>query len=300
MGKLKDKLTSPRLSGFEKYEDRLSHNLRWALGEASQYFQDRGDLRKTLHRIAAKLDELQVTYAVAGGLALFAHGFRRFTEDVDILITKESLSRIHNELEGLGYVVPFTGSKNLRDTDTGVRIEFLIAGQFPGDGKPKPIAFPSPSAVAIEDGGIKYLNLNTLIELKLASGMTNPNRGKDLIDVQEVIKAINLPLNFSEKLHPFVQAKYIEMWNVTRSGRHRYVLLWKLESSVAPLSSIDEIIQSLRASGNAAADKLTAMKTDGITLDTEAGANADHARLITDNPDIATKYGMHDESEFLE
>ena len=54
------------------------------------------------------------------------------------------LSAIHAKLEGLGYVPPFSGSKNLRDTEHGVRIEFLIAGEFPGDGKPKPVAFPEP------------------------------------------------------------------------------------------------------------------------------------------------------------
>ena len=34
--------------------------------------------------------------------------------DVDILVTREGLKTIHERLEGLGYVPPFTGSKNLR------------------------------------------------------------------------------------------------------------------------------------------------------------------------------------------
>ena len=51
---------------------------------------------------------------------------------------------------GLGYIPPFTGSKNLRDTEHGVRIEFLIAGEFPGDGKPKPVAFPDPAEAGVE------------------------------------------------------------------------------------------------------------------------------------------------------
>src|SRR5260370_39602155 len=84
-------------------------------------------------------------------MALFYHGFRRFTEDVDILVTREGLQAIHDRLEGLGYLPPFTGSKNLRDTDTGVRIEFLVAGDHPGDGPPKPVAFPD-TAGATHDG----------------------------------------------------------------------------------------------------------------------------------------------------
>jgi hypothetical protein len=35
-------------------------------------------------------------------------------------------------VEGRGYLPPFAGSKNLRDTESGVRIEFLVAGDYPG------------------------------------------------------------------------------------------------------------------------------------------------------------------------
>ena len=75
---------------------------------------------------------------------MFQHGYRRFTEDVDLLVTREGLKEIHRKLEGLGYLPPFQGSKNLRDTEHGVKIEFLVTGEFPGDGKPKPVAFPAP------------------------------------------------------------------------------------------------------------------------------------------------------------
>ena len=62
---------------------------------------------------------------------------------------------------------PFSTSKNLRDTLNGVKIEFLITGEFPGDGKPKPVAFPSPQDVFEIRDGIKVLQLPRLIELKL-------------------------------------------------------------------------------------------------------------------------------------
>ena len=108
-------------------------------------------VHQALHRISSRLDELGIPYAVAGGMALNAHGFRRATVDVDVLVTSEGLQRVHEALEGLGYVPPFTGSKNLRDAESSVRIEFLVTGQFPGDGKPKPVAFPDPAAVAYGD-----------------------------------------------------------------------------------------------------------------------------------------------------
>jgi len=110
-----------------------------------------------LRHIASRLDELGISYAIAGGMALFMHGFRRFTEDVDILVAREDIKRIHEALEGRGYRPPFEGSKNLRDSENKVRIEFLLSGGYPGDGKPKPVAFPKPSEVSIERKGIRVL-----------------------------------------------------------------------------------------------------------------------------------------------
>src|SRR6266516_7792603 len=118
------------------------------------------------------------------------------TDDVDVLVDPEGLKATHEALEGLGYVAPFRGSKQLRDTETSVRIEFLVSGQYPGDGKPKPVAFPDPEDVAVVIDGVRYIGLTTLVELKLASGMTNAARLKDLADVQELIKVLKLPKDF--------------------------------------------------------------------------------------------------------
>jgi hypothetical protein len=200
------------------YEQRLGQDLRWALQEGSMHFEGGSAVHGTLRKIAHRLDELGIPYAVAGGLALFLHGYRRFTEDVDILVTREGLRRIHQELEGLGYVPPFTGSKNLRDTDTGVRIEFLVAGDYPGDRQPKPVAFPDPARVQTDAEGIHFLNLPTLIELKLASGMTNPLRLKDIADVQELIQLLKLPMSFADQLNPFVWDKFKELWTLIQSN----------------------------------------------------------------------------------
>ena len=146
-----------------------------------------------------------------GGMALVAHGYRRTTEDVDILVAPASLETIHKSLIGLGYRPLFEGSKNVRDTRTGVRIEFVVAGGYPGDGKPKPVAFPNPADVAVEIDGIRYVRLATLIELKLASGMTNPGRIRDLGDVQEIIRVLQLRDDFADRLHPFVREEFIRL-----------------------------------------------------------------------------------------
>jgi hypothetical protein len=200
------------------YETQLNQDIRWALQEGSMHFEEASAVHRTLRRVVKRLDELGVPYVVAGGMALFLHGFRRFTEGVDILVTKDGLRLIHERLERLGYVAPFRGSKNLRDADTGVRIKFLVAGEYPGDGKPKPVAFPDPAAVGVERDGIRYLSLPKLIELKLASGLTNPLRLKDIVDVQELIRLLKLPSGFADPLDPSVRGKFLELWTVIQQN----------------------------------------------------------------------------------
>ncbi|MGD0383518.1 MAG: nucleotidyl transferase AbiEii/AbiGii toxin family protein [Thermoguttaceae bacterium] len=194
------------------YEQHLNHDLHWALQEGSMHFEGKSAVNLTLEKITRRLAELKIPYAVAGGMALFFHGVRRFTEDVDILVRRDDLKEIHQRLEGLGYFPLFSGSKNLRDAESGVRIEFLVTGDYPGDGKPKPVAFPEPEPTSVEKDGIRWLALPALIELKLASGMSNPARLKDLADVQELIRILNLPLEFREQLNPFVRDKFSELW----------------------------------------------------------------------------------------
>jgi hypothetical protein len=195
------------------YEERLNRDRHWALDEGSMHFDQNNAVHRALRRITTRLTELGIPHAVVGGMAMFFHGFRRFTEDVDILVTKEGLAEIHQKLEGLGYVPPFQGSKHLRDTELGVKIEFLTTGDYPGDGKPKPVAFPDPTQVVETLEGISCANLATLVQLKLASGMTGAGRLRDLGDVQQLIQTLQLPRELSAQLDPFVRPKYEELWD---------------------------------------------------------------------------------------
>lgn len=199
------------------YEQRLNQDRRWAIMEGSMHFEKESAVFRTMTEIAKRLDALGVPYALVGGMAMFLHGYRRFTEDVDILVSREALAAIHEKLEGLGYLPPFQGSKNLRDTENGVRIEFLVTGGYPGDGKPKPVTFPDPQTVATVLDGIRVVNLPTLIQLKLASG-TAPGRRKDLGDVQEMIRFLQLSEAFADQLDPSVRESYLELWRELRAA----------------------------------------------------------------------------------
>jgi len=53
-------------------------------------------------------------------MALNAHGYRRVTADVDVLLTLEGLAFFTEKRLGLGWVERFPGSKGMRDTERGV------------------------------------------------------------------------------------------------------------------------------------------------------------------------------------
>ncbi|NQT36586.1 MAG: nucleotidyltransferase family protein [Planctomycetes bacterium] len=273
------------------YEELLNRDARWAMSEGSRHFEEDSAVFKALHNIAQRLRSLGIPYAVVGGMALFRHGLRRFTEDVDILVTKRDLKIIHEKLEGLGYVLPFPKSRHLRDAQLGVKIEFLTTGDYPGDGKKKPVSFPDPRNVSFEADGISYINLQVLVELKLASGMTNPGRLKDLSDVLELIKALDLPIDFVNQLDPFVRTKFKDLW---QEARKRYVTTWRNKWLAAEAKSIEDMISMLRA----AADQLDQMRKDGVVLDDNGAVGDDYAHLVTMDAKVAEKYGLVDETEY--
>jgi len=178
-----------------------------------------GPIYKTLRNLARRLSDEGIHYALAGGMALVFHGYRRETVDVDFLLTPEGRERLASNLEGRGYLPMFPGvRKRFRDTETGVEIDLLVTGEYPGDGKPKPVHFPDPESASVEIEGIRVLTLEKIIELKLASGMTAPHRLRDLADVQELIKIRKLGADFAARLDPYVRDKYLELWNAVRLG----------------------------------------------------------------------------------
>ena len=188
--------------------------------EGRRYFMGQGRLNNTLTQLAADLKDHDIDYVVIGAVALLAHGYPRFTEDIDLVLTAEGLDKFHDELVGLGYAPAFPGArKRLRSTKDGVSIEVMITGEYPGDGKPKPVSMPEPASASTEIDGVRFVTLEKLIELKLASGMTAPDRLKDLADVQELMKIRVLQEDFSERLAPYVRNKFIELLQAVEKSR---------------------------------------------------------------------------------
>ncbi len=184
--------------------------------EATRFFMGDSDVQHALEKIVRLLDEDGIPYAVIGALALNAYGYRRLTVDVDILLTREGLEELQRKHLGLGYVRKSPGSKSLRDTVNNVTIDVLLTGDYPGDGRPKPVVFPDPAEVAVRGERLALLPLSRLIELKLASGISAPHRLRDLADVLELIRILQLPEGLAEELNPYVREKYRELWQAAQ------------------------------------------------------------------------------------
>jgi hypothetical protein len=180
------------------------------------YFMEKSSVHAAAEAIARILDESEIDYAIAGAVSLAVHGFVRATEDVDIVITREGLEKFKDTWLGRGYVNLRPGGKAVRDTRHNVKVDFLVTGEFPGDGRPKPVIIPEPRKVSIAGEKYRILSLPALIDLKLASGMTAPHRMQDLTDVLRLIHVAQIPRDLSDQLNPYVRDKFFELWDIAQ------------------------------------------------------------------------------------
>lgn len=116
------------------------------LKEVDKFFQKRSPQHKTMRSLMRRLKKAGISYAIMGGMAVNAHGGERTTKDVDVLVTQTGLDRFRQELLGSHYEHVEGRPRRFTDLQSGITIDFLIEGRYPGSGKPGPIAFPDPSS----------------------------------------------------------------------------------------------------------------------------------------------------------
>src|SRR6516164_8399836 len=63
------------------------------LKEIGMFFQERDQVHKSLRRLVKNLENAKIPYAVMGAMAVNAHGARRTTDDVDVLLTPACLKQ---------------------------------------------------------------------------------------------------------------------------------------------------------------------------------------------------------------
>ncbi|KAI9018296.1 Symplekin tight junction protein C terminal-domain-containing protein [Hyaloraphidium curvatum] len=103
--------------------------------------------------------------------------------------------------------------RSFKDGENGVNLDVLVSGDFPGDGMPKPVSFPAIQApVENAVGDTKTVAVEPVI--------VPPGIAKDAADVQELIRANNLPYEFVVELDPSVKAEYVRLWDIESSLRY--------------------------------------------------------------------------------
>ena len=68
-----------------------------------------------INRLTATLESDQIPYAIVGAMALNAHGYRRVTVDVDVLLTRDGLARFKEKHLGRGWDERFPGMFCIND-----------------------------------------------------------------------------------------------------------------------------------------------------------------------------------------
>lgn len=143
-------------------------------------------VRDAALKTAAQLKHLGIRHALAGGLAVGAHGYIRATSDVDFLVGEEAF-------EHHGALVTFKAGVPI-EVD-GIRVDYL-----------SPVALGPQVDEALSHAptseGLAIVPIEVLIYMKLVA-----RRRRDLLDIVELIKA-------------GADAKQVRLWLERHSSEH--------------------------------------------------------------------------------
>lgn len=190
------------------------------LAEAWMIFSQEGPVWGTLRRAHAALQDADIPHAVVGGLAVFLHGHRRMTTDVDLLVRPDDRTPVREALESAG--LPLRRGEFIGDED--VRLHLLFTGEPEGIDWAKAIRFPDPSddRATAEIDGFPTVVLIRLLEMKLACGLSNPRRAQDIADALQLMDIHELDKRFAPRLHPLLRREFKRLIDVIRKypGTH--------------------------------------------------------------------------------
>jgi hypothetical protein len=173
--------------------------------EISLFFDGKDEVHKSMRRLVRRLDRASIPYAIMGGIAVYAHRYRRTTDDLDVLLRPEGLAEFRRLFVPKHYATTPNRSRRFVDKQNQITLDVLVAGYYPGSGVAGPITFPDPTEVAEPRGKVQVIDLPTLIQLKLAA-----RRYQDFADVVNLIRFNELHEAFQRQLHASVRRDYIE------------------------------------------------------------------------------------------
>ena len=156
---------------------------------------------ESFEALAAALERAEVRYLVAGGLAVNAHGYVRFTKDIDLVIqlSAENIERAFAALASLGYraAVPIVATQFADPAQrvAWIREKGMKVLNFQSDQHRfapvdvfviEPFDFDEEHDKALQGDVapglvVRFVSIPTLIAMKEAAGRPN-----DLMDIQHM------------------------------------------------------------------------------------------------------------------
>ncbi len=155
------------------------------------------DFERVLRGLLPAFERDGIRYALIGGFALGALGVPRATADLDFLVNRDDLDRLHSILISCGYVRAF-GSENVsqygnRDDEWGA-VDFLHAW------RPVSLAMLQRAIVKPVFRGTlqaKVLQPEDVIGLKIQAMVNDPlRRAKETADIEAVTGAYGARLDW--------------------------------------------------------------------------------------------------------
>src|SRR4051794_18399503 len=107
----------------------------------------------TARRLAMRLREAGIPYAMMGALAFHAYGARRMRDAVEVLLTPQGLDLFRQRLVGEHYEPVPERSRRFVERRSGTPMEAFLTGHSPGRRGPTPFAFPDPGEDSEEVAG---------------------------------------------------------------------------------------------------------------------------------------------------
>lgn len=248
---------------------------------------------ETLRAVAADLNESGVDFSVIGALAMFTHGYRRFTHDVDVLFAAADYARACEVLDRKGYQECFPGSRALQHASTGVRIDVYSVASL----------VQKSSVLACVEGflsssvrrdGIPYVDLPTLLALKITLGESAPDKERHRADAQALMLHCLLPREYAENLPLELRSAFISLWEPLRHPDRRFLRKWP--KTAHGISDWDGLLNRFPEDRG----EIERMQNDGVQLFACDTPPADGLWLVSCEPILAAKYELHDEFDYFQ
>jgi len=150
-------------------------------------------LARQLAEIANALREIDVPFALIGGLALAAHGVSRGTRDVDFLVDIDHGDAIDALLGRLSYQCRHRDEDAATYVRGDERLDLLYARR-PIARKLLSAAMPAPTGIA----PLRVISAEGIIGFKLQALVNDPRRTQDLEDIRALLRANGPSLDMEE------------------------------------------------------------------------------------------------------